>query len=279
MPVPLMLGPDFLRKPKTARAVWQSLLAFCALRENGGVIADAKSWSNKDWDRLAGTTIRELEGVVEAQLAWWEGVDLHVAHYPIHPEEQRRKRRDAGRTGGERSGEVRKSRGSGSSTPSADASPPPSNVGEGRGEVGKVEEGVEDRARASQEGKDLASYLADAIRSHSPDARVNPDRWAEDIDLAIRRDKRPLAELRRAIDWAHRSPDDFWRPNIRSGAKLREHFDMLIGQANKAGFQTLAVLRRPPPNGKNGQMTDAEFRALERNARELGLVDDEGKPT
>lgn len=284
LPVPVMLGPDFLRKPEKARSAWLSLLAHCALRENGGVIADAKSWSNRDWDRCAGTTSRGITRVVDAELAWWEGPDLHVAHYPLGPEEVQRRRRDGGRVGGERSAEARKSLKTPPSTPSKDADgelrSTPSNGEERRGEERRGEESVEDRARGTQDARDLAAYLADAIRSHSPGARVNVDAWTVDIDLAIRRDHRKPVDLRRAIDWAHRSADSFWQPNLRSGLKLREHFETLIGQANRAGFQTLAIVRRPPASapGPGQRMTEGEMRALERNARELGLVDDQGNP-
>lgn len=109
LPVPVMLGPDFLRLPEAVRATWLSLLAFCALRENGGVIGDAESWSNRDWDRLAGTSKLGINKIVEGGLAWWEGGDLHVEHYPLGPEEKRKQRQASGRVGGQRSGETRKS--------------------------------------------------------------------------------------------------------------------------------------------------------------------------
>jgi hypothetical protein len=139
LPVPVMLGPDFLRLPEAVRATWLSLLAFCACRENGGVISDAEGWSNRDWDRLAGTSKLGINKIVEGGLAWWEGGDLHVNHYPLGPEEKRKQRQESGRVGGQRSGETRKSQGKGRSTGGAELRSSASNGEERRGEEGRGE--------------------------------------------------------------------------------------------------------------------------------------------
>lgn len=83
------------------------------------------------------------------------------------------------------------------------------------------------KKQASQEARDLANYLADAIRSHSPKARVNPSKWEADLDHLIKRGGRQADEIRKVIDFVHRSENRFWRPNILSGGKLREKFDAL----------------------------------------------------
>lgn len=82
----------------------------------------------------------------------------------------------------------------------------------------------------------VATYLREAIQSHSPQLHTTPAQaaqWGRDIDLAIRIDKRTPEQLRSAIDFAHRSQDAFWRPNILSGKKLREKYDQLAIQARR----------------------------------------------
>jgi hypothetical protein len=80
----------------------------------------------------------------------------------------------------------------------------------------------------SPEAAEVAEYLAAAITSHQPTAKTAPGLWARDIDAAIRLDKRTPAGLRAVIDHAHRSPHGlFWRANLRSGDKLREHYDRI----------------------------------------------------
>lgn len=89
------------------------------------------------------------------------------------------------------------------------------------------------RIEPSAEALDVAAYLANAILSHSPGARLKPSGWARDVDLAIRIDNRTPEDLRRCIDVAHRSSDPFWRSNLLSGKKLREHADRLLIKANQ----------------------------------------------
>lgn len=91
------------------------------------------------------------------------------------------------------------------------------------------------------EARDVAAYLLEAIRSHSPDAKDGVKGWAKDIDLAIRVDKRTPEQLRCVIDFAHRSSELFWRPNVLSGAKLRDKFDQLTIQARSRASPTRDV--------------------------------------
>ena len=54
--------------------------------------------------------------------------------------------------------------------------------------------------------------------------------WHQDIEKAIRIDKRTDQELIACIDWIYSGDGDFWRPNILSGKKLREKFDTMEAQ-------------------------------------------------
>ena len=91
------------------------------------------------------------------------------------------------------------------------------------------------------EAVEIAQYLYDAIRSHSPGFMADAppaktakklEGWAHDIDRAIRLDGMTPEGAREAIDAAHRSPDPFWRSNLLSGAKLRKHYETLRVRAN-----------------------------------------------
>lgn len=99
-------------------------------------------------------------------------------------------------------------------------------------------ENARPRAVPSTEAVELAEYLRAAIMSHTPGHRAGPkasETWAKYIDLAMRRDGRTPADLRKVIDFAHRSHDLFWRGNVLSGEKLREKFDQLWIQMQTRG--------------------------------------------
>ncbi len=90
----------------------------------------------------------------------------------------------------------------------------------------------------------LARTLLEGIRLHLPeyaDSRVKPRHvatWAKDIGRIIRLDGYPAATVERVIRLVHHQGDPsvvFWRPNILSGAKLREKFPQVLGQARGKG--------------------------------------------
>jgi hypothetical protein len=88
----------------------------------------------------------------------------------------------------------------------------------------------------------LAVLLLSAIRKWKPDARV-PDSlksWEADIDRMIRIDNRTPERIEAVLQWL--PTDDFWPPNILSGAKLRKQFDKL---------ETKMGQRRPQPTQQN----------------------------
>jgi len=133
-------------------------------------------------------------------------------------------------------------------------SPPPADVAYGSNGVGGHPRGAADgsegatgKPRGSRvkaqadllpsEGVGLAAYLLEAIRTHKPNVKDGSKGWAKDLDLAVRVDHRMPAAIRAVIDFAHRSRETFWRANLLSGAKVREHFDTLEIQARRAGPQ------------------------------------------
>lgn len=139
----------------------------------------------------------------------------------------------------------------------------------------------------SHEAVGLAGHLSSAILSHKPDLKDLQGerrgraeaRWAEDIDLAIRIDKRSPEKLRAVIDWCHRSPEgSFWRANLLSGKKLRAQYDVITaqmerGRANGTGVHH--VVTRPetgrniPPPPADPVDVEAAKKAIEEMKRRV----------
>ncbi|WP_321388985.1 DUF4373 domain-containing protein [uncultured Enterococcus sp.] len=77
----------------------------------------------------------------------------------------------------------------------------------------------------------LADYLFKKILVNNPEAKQpNLQKWADDIRLAIERDKRSPEKLKNMIDWCQ--SHNFWSGVILSTAKLREKYDQMAAQAN-----------------------------------------------
>lgn len=79
----------------------------------------------------------------------------------------------------------------------------------------------------SADAYDVSEYLLKKLLKNNPEIKKPKiDSWAKDIDKAIRLDNRSTEGLKDVIDWMF-DKDQFWRLRIRSGNKLREHFDVL----------------------------------------------------
>lgn len=62
------------------------------------------------------------------------------------------------------------------------------------------------------------------------------EKWRTEARLLIDRDRRPLDEITRIIDWCQK--DQFWKGNILSMPKFREKYDRLrIAAGNEQGRQ------------------------------------------
>lgn len=76
----------------------------------------------------------------------------------------------------------------------------------------------------------LARYLFSKIKanypSHKPLTEDQEQRWADNVRLMIKRDKRTPRQIYDVINWCQ--SDSFWRQNILSTAKLRKQFDNLV---------------------------------------------------
>lgn len=116
--------------------------------------------------------------------------------------------------------------------------------------------GVMKRA-VSSAAADLAAYLAEAILSHKPDAKV-PDSvtTAVEFDVGLRAGV-TVERFKAAIDYAHRDPRGaFWRANVLSAKKLRAKLDTLeIQMAGSANG-------KPAVRGQGRGLTSEELFAM-----------------
>jgi hypothetical protein len=81
---------------------------------------------------------------------------------------------------------------------------------------------------ASPESLRLANGLLKCIIYNNQNFKRDEktaERWARDIDLMIRLDKRTPKEIEAVIRYSQ--SDQFWKSNILSGATLRKQFDRL----------------------------------------------------
>lgn len=88
-------SPAYLGSTPVERATWLQLLAYCADQENGGRIAGAARWKDRQWQQVCGVTAREVRAA--SRLVSVEGEDVRVVFYPLEQEAEMRARRDKGR--------------------------------------------------------------------------------------------------------------------------------------------------------------------------------------
>lgn len=78
----------------------------------------------------------------------------------------------------------------------------------------------------------LADKLYQAISANQDIREPNINQWADDIRKTIEIDKRSVDQVENMIDWA--TKDTFWSGVILSAKKLREKYDTMKAQANRA---------------------------------------------
>lgn len=88
----------FLGCEPVQRATWLCLLAYCADQENGGRIDGAEEWGDRKWQQVVRITKSEVHDTCPLW-SWSEGV-LTVWAYPVKKEEEVRRNRSNGGTGG-----------------------------------------------------------------------------------------------------------------------------------------------------------------------------------
>lgn len=90
-------SPEYLSASNLERAVWFSLLSYCAAMENGGRIAGAKGWADAVWMMSAGVKAKD---VLQCRtLVQVVGEDVSVMFYPLSQEKVLHAKREGGRKG------------------------------------------------------------------------------------------------------------------------------------------------------------------------------------
>ncbi len=92
-------SPQFIGSDPIARGTWISVLGYCYEQENGGLIANCKSWKDRQWQQICGVTRNEIDGAT--LLMQWLDNDLNVWNYPTETEDEIKRKREAGRKGGQ----------------------------------------------------------------------------------------------------------------------------------------------------------------------------------
>ena len=114
------------------------------------------------------------------------------------------------------------------------------------------------QAPLPQEALDLADLLKEKILKNQPTAKIDENyqkNWAKDIEKAHRIDGRSWSQLRGAITYAQ-DYSDFWGVNIRSGAKLRKHYDRLEADLRRDFNRRGTMILPNPQNAYNEPLDD-----------------------
>jgi len=94
--------------------------------------------------------------------------------------------------------------------------------------------------QANDDDEKCARWLYGAILNTAPKFKEpNFKAWANEVRLMRERDSRTHREICELLQWAH--GNSFWRQNILSPAKLREHWDRLTIQRDAAAEQRPAA--------------------------------------
>jgi len=101
--------------------------------------------------------------------------------------------------------------------------------------------------------RNVSDYLLNKILHSKPNFRKpNMQTWSQDLEKAIRIDKRTEQELIGCIDWIY-TDGSFWIPNILSAKKLREKFDTMESQMTSRNKKKSTVVDSLYDNGLTAQ--------------------------
>ena len=110
----------------------------------------------------------------------------------------------------------------------------------------------ENKKDTPQVASDIADALLASIKTWKPDfknpSKATLNKWAADIDRAMRIDGRKESQIYDVIKWlpTHEGSNGFaWRSNVLSGKKLRDQFDKLTIAMDLCEKRPFANARRP----------------------------------
>lgn len=99
-------SPEIIAAPPAALGTWIRVLGYCCECENGGVIAGASGWNDRQWMTACGVTASE---VAEASpLLRNDGAAVVVALYPDEKQQEVQERRAKASENGKKGGRPRK---------------------------------------------------------------------------------------------------------------------------------------------------------------------------
>lgn len=152
--IPNLRAQEYVSSDPVQRATWLNVSAFCCEQENGGRIAGAGSWNERQWMQMCGVTKKEATSAFP--LVEFNGDDAIVWGYP----EETEKKLQAKRAGGKRGGLARAANASSIplSTALSTALSIPSTEGNER--KGKEMEGKQTAEKPLPECEEFVSYLA-----------------------------------------------------------------------------------------------------------------------
>lgn len=147
-------GPEYTSAEPAQQLAWFHLLLYCAQQENGGIIREASTFTDRQWMRLIdveGATLR-----TECLLwTWAQDGSLIVWEYPAKQEQVVQAKREGGRRGGDAKAQNRSTP---SSTPSRTPTSTPSRTP-------STKEELEEEEKEKEES--FASAPADAGNTDS----------------------------------------------------------------------------------------------------------------
>lgn len=97
--------PAFIGSDPVARGTWLCVIGYCVELENGGRIAGARLWKDRQWQQACGVTLKEINR--SKPLLAWDGDDLVVWEYPCEKEKEVAHKRETAKMNGQLGGRPR----------------------------------------------------------------------------------------------------------------------------------------------------------------------------
>jgi hypothetical protein len=107
----------------------------------------------------------------------------------------------------------------------------------------------------------LVDLLIEKMKQNDPKAKIpktqkQREKWANDFRLLVEKDKRPIEEIKRVLEWCQ--ADSFWRTNILSTRSFRNQYPKL----------RLRMMEEQSRQGHHESFTDEEYEAYIKQQKE-----------
>jgi hypothetical protein len=84
--VKFLHGPEYIGSAPEERGTWLSLMGYCTEQENSGRIKGAATWKDRQFQQIAGVTLREVRA--SNRLVIVDGADFVLVGYSIEKQEE-----------------------------------------------------------------------------------------------------------------------------------------------------------------------------------------------